>query len=188
MVLGSSPVAVNWMLRRTLVNYKLLWLISDVSQISQELQTSNRRSHRRCSVKKVLFLKFCKIHRKTPVSESFFNKVAVWVLKRYQKMRIWHRYFPMNFVKFLTKLFCRTTPMAGDNQISDKWLLLSKWCYRYLFMCHDNQAYYNITTIIKCSEKYRVSSYFRYAKLLQDNYRGLFKTLLKTMTRFCKNC
>ena len=29
----------------------------------------------RCSVKKV-FLKFCKIHRKTPVPESLFNKFA----------------------------------------------------------------------------------------------------------------
>ena len=32
-------------------------------------------SHRRCSVKKVL-LKFRKFHRKTPVLDSLFNKVA----------------------------------------------------------------------------------------------------------------
>ena len=46
----------------------------------------------RCSVKKV-FLKFCKIYRKTPVLESLFKK------------RLWHKYFPVNFAEFLRAPF-----------------------------------------------------------------------------------
>ena len=34
-----------------------------------------RSSHRRCSIKK-LFLKFCKIHRKTPVPESLCLRIS----------------------------------------------------------------------------------------------------------------
>ena len=40
--------------------------------------TKYRSSHRRCSVGKVALRNFTKIHRKTSVPQSFFNKVAVW--------------------------------------------------------------------------------------------------------------
>ena len=41
---------------------------------------------------------FCKIHRKTPALESFFNK---------EKLQ--HRYFPLNSSKFLTTRFSQNT-------------------------------------------------------------------------------
>ena len=44
-------------------------------RLNDQTWTNCRSSHRRSSVKTVL-LKFCKIHRKTPVPESFFNKIA----------------------------------------------------------------------------------------------------------------
>ena len=55
---------------------------------------------------KVCFEKRCseKFHitrRKTPVPESFFNKVA--------KKRLWHRCFPVNFAKFLRTPFLQNT-------------------------------------------------------------------------------
>ena len=43
--------------------------------------------------------KFCKIHRKTPVS--------------YSKKRLRHRFFPVNFAKFLITPLYRTPPVAA---------------------------------------------------------------------------
>ena len=43
--------------------------------------------------------KFCKIHGKTPVPESFFNKAT----------GLWHRYFSVNFAKFLSTPFLQNT-------------------------------------------------------------------------------
>ena len=55
----------------------------------------------RCSVKRCSY-KFRKIHRKTPVSESF-SKVAG--LRPALKKRLWHRSFLVNFVKFVRTPF-----------------------------------------------------------------------------------
>ena len=55
---------------------------------AQELKFSmkDRSSHQRCSVKKDIVRKFCKIYRKTPVPETLFDKVSglrpVTLLKR----------------------------------------------------------------------------------------------------------
>ena len=43
--------------------------------------------------------KFRKVHRKTPVSVSFFLRPVTWL-----KKRLWHRCFPRNFAKFLRTL------------------------------------------------------------------------------------
>ena len=59
---------------------------------------------RRCSEK------FRKIHRKTPVSESFFNKVQGLTPSNFIKKRPQHRYFPVNFVKFLRTPFFAEQP------------------------------------------------------------------------------
>ena len=58
----------------------------------------------RCSVEKV-FLEIRKIHRKSPVPESLFNEVADHRTETWLKKRLWHRYFPVNFAKFLRKPF-----------------------------------------------------------------------------------
>ena len=58
-------------------------------------QTPEVFCNKRCS-----YYKFRKIHRKTPVSESFFYKVAGWPVTLIKK-RLWHRCFPMTFAKFL---------------------------------------------------------------------------------------
>ena len=42
---------------------------------------------------------------KTPEPESFFNKVAGPMPASLLKKRLWHRYFPVNFVKFLRTSF-----------------------------------------------------------------------------------
>ena len=60
--------------------------------------------------KKVFLNKFHKIHRKTPVSESFLLK-----------KRLWDRCFPVNFVKFLRTPFLQDTSrqrLLKDNSAS----------------------------------------------------------------------
>ena len=51
-----------------------------------------------------------KFHRKTPVLESFFNKVAVPKHATLLKKRLWHRCFPVNFEVFLRTPFLWNTP------------------------------------------------------------------------------
>ena len=62
----------------------------------------------RCSVKKV-YLKFREIHRKTPVPESLFKTLL--------KKRLWHRCFPMNFVKFSKKTFFNKAPLVDASNL-----------------------------------------------------------------------
>ena len=46
--------------------------------------------------------KFHKIHRKTPVAETFLNKEDSGLRPAtFLKKRLWYRCFPVNFVKFL---------------------------------------------------------------------------------------
>ena len=65
-----------------------------------------------------------KIRRKTPVSESFFNKVVGFRPATLLKRRLLHRRFPVNFVKFLRTPFC-------TEQLW--WLLLNQFVL-YFFM------------------------------------------------------
>ena len=50
--------------------------------------------------KKMCSWKFHKIHRKTPVPEAFFNKVAGLRPATLLKKRLWYMCFLVNFVKF----------------------------------------------------------------------------------------
>ena len=52
---------------------------------------------------------FAKIHRKTPVPGLFCNKVAGLAPSALLKRRLWHRCFPVNFVKFLRRPFSKNT-------------------------------------------------------------------------------
>ena len=73
-----------------------------------------------CSVKRCSE-KFHKIHRKTPVPESLFNKAADLRLATLLKKRLCHRFFPVNFVKFLrTPFLDRTLLVAASVVITDK--------------------------------------------------------------------
>ena len=45
------------------------------------------------------------IHRKTPVLESLFNKLACLKACKFVKKRLQHRYFPVNIAKFYEQLF-----------------------------------------------------------------------------------
>ena len=60
--------------------------------------------------KKMCSWKFHKIHRKTPVPETFFDKRDSGLRPAtLLKKRLWYRCFPMNFVKFLRTTFLQNT-------------------------------------------------------------------------------
>ena len=48
-------------------------------------------------------------HRKKPVPESLFNKVAGLRSTTLLKKRLWHRCFPVDFAKFLRATFVQNT-------------------------------------------------------------------------------
>ena len=52
-----------------------------------------------------VFLQIRKIHRKTPVSVSFFNKAVCLSSATLLKNRLWHSCFPVNFPKSLRTTF-----------------------------------------------------------------------------------
>ena len=52
-----------------------------------------------------MFLKFCNIHRNTPVLEPHFNKDASLKGCNFIKERLQHRGFPVNVALFLRKAF-----------------------------------------------------------------------------------
>ena len=89
------------------------YTISEMTGVGKSTVISEAVAQR-CSVKKV-FLKFRKIHRKTPVPEPLFNKVAGLRPATLLKKRLWHRCFPVNFAKFLR------TPFLTEHL---RWLLL----------------------------------------------------------------
>ena len=71
-----------------------------INKQKQPLEVFNKK---RCSQK------FCKIHRKTPGTRVCFNKVAGLRPVTLLKKRLWHRHFPVNFLKFLRTHFLQNT-------------------------------------------------------------------------------
>ena len=59
-----------------------------------------------------VFLEISQIHRKTPVPEPLFNKVAGLRPATLLKKRLWPSCFPVNFAKFL-RTFIYSTPLDG---------------------------------------------------------------------------
>ena len=78
----------------------------------KSLVLSYRSSHQKCSVRKGVLGNFTKFTGKHLCQSLFFNKVAGLRPATLLKKRLWHRCFPVNFVKFQEHLFFRTPP--GD--------------------------------------------------------------------------
>ena len=70
---------------------------------------SNRRSHRRCSVKKGVVRNFAKSTGKHLCQGLFFNKVTDLRPATLLKKRLWHKCFPVNFAKFPRAPFLQNT-------------------------------------------------------------------------------
>ena len=69
----------------------------------------DRGSHRRCSVTKDVLRNFAKFTGKHLCQRLFFNKVAGLRVTTLLRKKLWHRYFPVNFAKFLATAFLQNT-------------------------------------------------------------------------------
>ena len=65
----------------------------------------NKSSHRRCSTRKGVLRNFANFTGKHPYQSLFFNKVVGLGPATLLKKRLQHRYFPVNFAKFLRTPF-----------------------------------------------------------------------------------
>ena len=92
---------------------KRLNIVMIKEQSKQEVTYIYRSSHRRCSVKKDVFRNFTKFTGKHLRQSLFFNKVAGLSPTTLLKKRLWHRFFPVNFVKFLRTAFLQN----GSGQL-----------------------------------------------------------------------
>ena len=88
------------------------WLLYSTSSVAR-----NRSSHRRCSLRKGVLRNFAKFTGKHLCQSLLFSKVAGLRPATLLKKRLWHRCFPVNFVKFLRTSFLQNT--SG-------WLLLQE--------------------------------------------------------------
>ena len=83
-----------------------------------------RSTHQRYSVRKGVLRNFIKIHRKTPVPESFLHNVKSPLLKK----RLWHKCFPVILWNFYEYLFHRKPLVAGSslffNYLAAAWPIL----------------------------------------------------------------
>ena len=78
-----------------------LFVVFIKGEQNQSTQHLCRRSHQRCSVRKGIQRNFKKFTGKHLCQSLFFNKVA--------GLRLWHRCFSENFVKFLRTTFSQNT-------------------------------------------------------------------------------
>ena len=88
-------------------------------------------------MKKVCSANFAKFTGKHLCQSLFFNKVADLRLATLLKNRLWHRCFPVNFVKFVKHLFYRT-PLGNclsqyKNLLKQAWLPLTFSIYLHNF-------------------------------------------------------
>ena len=78
--------------------------------------------------KKVVLENFTKFAGKHLCLSLFFNKVADLRPATLLKKRLWHSYFPVNFVKFLRTPFLQNT--SGRLLLNFIPNLISKYCFR----------------------------------------------------------
>ena len=95
---ASYPASYTFLIRQwRVLKRKILWRAKEVALMF--------------SVKQV-FLKFCNIHRKIPVLESLFNKVAGLQRVTLSKKETLVQMFSYEFLKILRHVFLSTPP--GD--------------------------------------------------------------------------
>ena len=78
-----------------------------------------RSSHRRCSVKKGVLRNTAKFTGKQLCQSLFLHKIAGFRPVTLFKKRLWHRCFPVNFMKFLKAPFLQNTSRRLLLQFQD---------------------------------------------------------------------
>ena len=80
------------------------WLLYSTSSVAR-----NRISHGKCSLRKGVLRNSAKFTGKHLCQSLLFSKVAGLRPETLLKKRLWHRCFPVNFVKFLRTSFLQNT-------------------------------------------------------------------------------
>ena len=75
----------------------------------QLIYAISRSSHQRCPMRKGVLRNFAKFTRKHLCQSLFLNKVAGLNPATLLKKKLWHRFLPVNFAKFLRKPFLQNT-------------------------------------------------------------------------------
>ena len=83
--------------------------ITAIDLLSFIVLLTYRSSHQKCSMKEGILRNFTKFTGKHLCQSLFLNKVAGLTPATLLKKRLWHRYFPVNFVKFLRTTFLQNT-------------------------------------------------------------------------------
>ena len=120
---------------KPLVKTFIIKLFARINVFKENTATLYRSSHQRCSVQKSVLRNLTKFTGKHLCQSLFFNKVTT-LLKR----RLWHRCFPVNFVKFLITSFSRTT--SGGLLLPLVWFSLFK-IYKVLLIWESCLYLYN---------------------------------------------
>ena len=97
-----------------------LWIDGINSRFESCLDNKSKDAEavaQRCSVKKVFLEISQNSQENTCARASFLIKLQAWDLQLYLKKKLWHRCFPVNFVKFLR------TPWLKEHL---RWRLLRK--------------------------------------------------------------
>ena len=89
-------------------NKRPIWFLNNFIQFSMQYTTTIRSSRSQVFFE-ISVLNVCNIHRKMPVSESLFSKVASLEACNFIKKRLQHRCFPVNIAKFLRKFYLKNT-------------------------------------------------------------------------------
>ena len=132
----QSPVKDRWW----------SYFLAIVSRVNDILRTTYRSSRQELFCKNGVLRNSTKIRRKTPVSESHFNKVVGLRPATLLKRRLLHRCFPVNFLKFLRTPFC-------IEQLW--WLLLNQLvCFVFLYDKVTNKIPAKNFTIFQYISKY----------------------------------
>ena len=98
-------------------------------------------------IKNVIIIIICNIERKTPVSESLFNKVASLDVCNFIKRRLQYRCFLVNIAKLLWKFYLKNTTGGCfctlnslgiwwhvNREIDDIYFQYNTLCLYYVFL------------------------------------------------------
>ena len=115
--------------------------------------------------KKSTLKNFTKFTGKHLCQSIFFNKVAGLKPATLLKKRLWHRCFPVNFVKFLR------TPFLTEHL---RWMLL-KQVYFCTLLAHKDRGYINFSSFrqgVKTGKKnHQLTFFFAFIFFILDSAR-----------------
>ena len=163
-----------------------LWMmeLGTVTSYLKKIQKSyqSRSSHQRCSVRKSVLRNFAKFTGKYLCQSLFFNKIADLRSATLFKKRLWHRCFPVNFVKSLRTPFLQNT--SWRLVLSTTWH--TPWVLQISVFFHQTSEIFDIS---RNKDIYCILIYESLKVVLIDKKVAIFMMSAKFATLgFLKSC